>query len=89
MEGILGTVKRFAGPFAPRGYHDCDGSLLPINQWQALFAILGTQYGGDGQTRFALPDLRDKDRQGRPVPFGSNGRPRWVISVFGEFPQRP
>ena len=89
MEEYLATIKRFAGPFAPRGYLDCDGSLLPIREWETLFALLGTQYGGDGQVRFALPDLRDKDRRGRPIPFGSDGRPRWIIRVFGEFPQGP
>jgi microcystin-dependent protein len=89
MEEYLATVKRFAGPFVPRGFADCDGRLLPIGQWPELFAVIGTQYGGDGKASFALPDLRDKDRRGRPVPFGGNGRPRWIICVFGEFPQRP
>ena len=88
MEEYLASIKRFAGLFAPRGYLDCDGSLLSIREWEALFALLGTQYGGDGQVRFALPDLRDKDRRGRPIPFGGDGRPRWIIRVFGEFPQR-
>ena len=89
MDEYIATIKRFAGSFVPRGFLDCDGRLLPITQWEELFAVLGTQYGGDGKASFALPDLRDKDRQGRPVPFGSNGRPRRIISVFGEFPQRP
>ena len=89
MEEYLATIKRFAGPFAPRGFADCDGRLLPISQWQALFSLLGTQYGGDGKATFALPDLRDTDRRGRPVPFGSNGRPRWIICILGEWPQRP
>ena len=89
MEDYLASIMRFAGPFAPRGFMDCDGSVLRINQFQALFALLGTQYGGDGQVSFALPDLRDKDRRGNPIPFGSNGRPRWIICVQGVFPQRP
>ncbi len=46
--------------FAPKGWAFCDGQLLPINQNQALFALLGTTYGGDGQVNFALPDLRAK-----------------------------
>jgi microcystin-dependent protein len=89
MEEYLATVTRFAGGFAPQGFRDCDGQLLPINQWQALFALLGTTYGGDGRTNFALPDLRERDRHGQPLPFGSNGRPRWIICVEGIFPSRP
>jgi microcystin-dependent protein len=89
MDEYIATVRRFAGPFAPRGFLDCDGRLLPISQWLELFAVLGTQYGGDGKASFALPDLRDKDRRGRPVPFGGNGRPRWIICIQGILPQRP
>ena len=50
----------FAGNFAPRSWAFCDGQLLPIAQNQALFSILGTTYGGDGRTTFALPDLRGR-----------------------------
>ena len=57
-EPFLGQIVIFAGNFAPRGWAFCDGQLLPINQHQALFSILGTTYGGDGRTTFALPDLR-------------------------------
>lgn len=89
MDDFIATMVRFAAPFAPRGYMDCDGRLLPIAQFQALFALIGTEYGGDGRTTFALPDLRDRDRHGRPVPFGGNGRPRWIICTEGIFPQRP
>lgn len=60
MEPFIGEIKLFAGNFAPRGWAFCDGQLLPINQWQALFSILGTMYGGDGRTTFALPDLRGR-----------------------------
>ena len=59
-EPFLGQVVMFAGNFAPRGWALCDGQLLPINQHQALFSILGTTYGGDGRTTFALPDLRGR-----------------------------
>lgn len=55
---MLGEVRVFAFGFAPRGWAICAGQLLPINQNQALFSLLGTQYGGDGRTTFALPDLR-------------------------------
>jgi microcystin-dependent protein len=60
MEPLLGEIKLFAGNFAPRGWALCDGQLLPINQNTALFSILGTTYGGDGRTTFALPDLRGR-----------------------------
>ncbi|MFD2724913.1 phage tail protein [Hyunsoonleella rubra] len=50
----------FAGNFAPRGWALCQGQLLPISNYQALFSILGTTYGGDGRTTFALPDLRGR-----------------------------
>lgn len=64
QEGFLGEVKMFAGNFAPRGWAFCDGQLLPISQNSALFSILGTMYGGDGRTTFALPDLRGRVAMG-------------------------
>jgi microcystin-dependent protein len=57
---LIGQIILFAGNFAPRGWAFCDGQLLPIAQNQALFSILGTMYGGDGRTTFALPDLRGR-----------------------------
>jgi len=60
MEGMIGEIRLFAGNFAPRAWAFCEGQLLPINQNQALFSILGTIYGGDGRTTFALPDLRGR-----------------------------
>ncbi len=59
-EHFIGQVSAFAGNFAPSGFRIADGSLLPINQNAALFSILGTTYGGDGRTTFALPDLRGR-----------------------------
>jgi len=59
-ERLLGQIVEFAGTFAPNGWMFANGQLLPINQNQALFALLGTQYGGDGRTTFALPDLRGR-----------------------------
>ena len=66
-EGFLGETKVFAGNFAPRSWAFCYGQLLPINQNTALFAILGTTYGGDGRTTFGLPDLRGRS----PMHAGS------------------
>ncbi|MCG8648755.1 MAG: tail fiber protein [Pirellulales bacterium] len=60
MEPFIGQIIMFAGNFAPRGWALCDGQLLPIANNQALFSILGTTYGGDGRTNFALPDLRGR-----------------------------
>lgn len=57
---FLGEIKIFSFNFPPRGWALCDGQVLPINQNQALFSILGTTYGGDGRTNFALPDLRSR-----------------------------
>jgi len=59
-EPFLGEIKFFGFDFAPRGWAMCNGQLLPISQNQALFSILGTTYGGDGRTSFALPDLRGR-----------------------------
>lgn len=59
-EPLLGSVMLFAGNFAPRGWAFCNGQLLPISQNQALFSLLGTQYGGDGRITFGLPDLRGR-----------------------------
>jgi microcystin-dependent protein len=61
---FIGMIVLFSGNFAPRGWAFCDGQLLAIAQNQALFSILGTTYGGNGQTTFALPDLRGR------VPIG-------------------
>jgi len=69
MEPTLAEVRLFAGNFAPRGWAFCDGQLLPINQNQALFSLLGTIYGGDGRTTFGLPDLRGR------VPLGPRNGP--------------
>ena len=60
MEPFIAEIMMFAGNFAPRGWALCDGQLLPIAQNAALFSLLGTTYGGDGRTTFALPDLRGR-----------------------------
>lgn len=60
MEGMVGEIRWFSGDFAPRNWRFCDGDLLLINENSALYSILGTRYGGDGQTTFALPDFRSR-----------------------------
>src|SRR3954466_14327922 len=57
---FIGQITLFAGNFAPRGWAFCNGQLLAISQNTALFSILGTTYGGNGQTTFGLPDLRGR-----------------------------
>lgn len=60
MDPFIGQLILFAGNFAPRGWAFCNGQLLPISNYSALFSLLGTTYGGDGRTTFALPDLRGR-----------------------------
>src|SRR5512135_2949103 len=66
-EPFLGEIRIFSFGFAPKGWALCNGQLLPINQNQALFSILGTTYGGDGRVNFALPNL------GGRVPVHTGG----------------
>src|SRR5438067_2082251 len=65
---FIGQIQMFAFNFPPRGYALCNGQLLPINQNQALFSLLGTTYGGNGQTTFALPNLQGRS----PMHISSN-----------------
>ena len=81
MEPFLGEIRLFPYNFVPTGWAACNGSLLPINQNQALFALLGTTFGGNGQTDFALPDLRSKV----PLPPGQG---TYCIATQGVFPSR-
>lgn len=56
----VGEIRMFAGNFAPAGWQFCEGQLLPISEYDTLFNLIGTTYGGDGQATFALPDLRGR-----------------------------
>lgn len=67
-EPFLAEVRIVGFNFAPRGWAFCDGQILPINQNQSLYSLLGTTYGGDGRTTFALPDLRGRT----PIHVGSS-----------------
>ena len=67
-EPFLGEIKIMSFGYAPRNWAMCNGQFLPINQNQALFSLLGTMYGGNGQTTFALPDLRGQT----PIHFATN-----------------
>jgi microcystin-dependent protein len=75
---FIAEIRIFSFPFAPKGWAFCNGQVLPISQNQALFSLLGTTYGGNGQTTFALPDL-----QGR-VPLHSGTLRSWGNFPLGE-----
>jgi microcystin-dependent protein len=78
MDGTMATIMIFAGNFAPRSWMYCDGSILPISQYDALFALIGTTYGGDGMQTFALPDLRGR------IPVGAGSGPGLSNVVLGQ-----
>ncbi len=89
----LGELRMMSFNFAPKGWASCNGQLLPINQNQALFALLGTTYGGDGRTTFGLPDLRGRipvhqnSAGGRPsFPMGTRGGEETHTLVAQELP---
>jgi microcystin-dependent protein len=65
---FVGEIRMGGWTFAPSGWFMCDGRLLPIDQYNALFALIGTTYGGDGQTTFGLPDMRSR----APIHQGTN-----------------
>jgi microcystin-dependent protein len=84
-EAFLGSIVLFAGNFPPRNWAFCNGQLLQIASNTALFAILGTTYGGDGRTTFALPDLRGRV----PVHAGESVGPGLPAVVLGELAGSP
>src|ERR1041385_2082864 len=88
-EPFLSEIRLMSFSFAPKGWAFCNGQLLPINQNQALFSLLGTTFGGDGRVNFALPDLRGRT----PIHVGSGhtlgergGEPAHTLSI-SELPQ--
>jgi len=78
MEGYIAQIIMFAGNFAPRNWAFCQGQIMSIAQNTALFSLLGTTYGGNGQTTFALPDLRGR------VPVGTGTGPGLSTIDLGE-----
>jgi microcystin-dependent protein len=78
MESFVGDIRLFAGTFAPRGWLLCNGALLSISEYDTLYTLIGTTYGGDGQTTFALPDLRGR------VPVGQGQGPGLSPRVMGQ-----
>lgn len=78
MEGTIGEIRGFAGNFAPRTWSFCEGQFVSISANQALFSIIGTTYGGDGRTTFALPDLRGR------TPISSGSGPGLSTYLLGQ-----
>ena len=78
MEPFVGEINYVAFNFAPEGWFQCDGQTLPINQYTALFSLLGTTYGGNGTTTFALPDMRGK------VPVHQGQHPGGSMFLMGQ-----
>ena len=78
MPQFLGQIELFAFNFTPQGWALCNGQLLPIASFQALFQLIGTTYGGDGKTTFAVPNI---------PPLVPNGA-AYYMSLFGQVPQQ-
>lgn len=87
-EPFLGELKLVSFNFPPKGWALCNGQLLPINQNQALFSLLGTTYGGDGRQTFALPNLsgRAPAHQGSDLALGQSGGAEAVTLNSGQLP---
>src|SRR6476660_355411 len=75
----VGEIRMFAGNFAPAGWMFCDGQLLPISENETLFQLIGTTYGGDGESTFALPDLRGRI----PIHWGTGGGATYQLAETG------
>lgn len=88
-EPFLGEIKVISWNFPPKGWTFCNGAMLPISQNQALFAVLGTTYGGNGQTTFGLPDLRGRMpvHRGQSITLGQQGGETAHTLSISELPQ--
>lgn len=84
----VGEIRMFAGNFAPAGWMFCDGSLLAISENETLFQLIGTTYGGDGQSTFALPDLRGRIpiHQGGGVVLAESGGAEEITLTVNQIP---
>src|SRR6266436_5891489 len=88
-EPFLSEIRIMSFSFPPKGWALCDGQLLPINQNQALFSLLGTTYGGDGRVNFGLPDLRSRVpmHMGSGHTLGERGGQESHTVIIGEMAQ--
>lgn len=84
----VGEIRMFAGNFPPAGWMFCEGQLLPISENEALFQLIGTTYGGDGQSTFALPDLRGRIpiHQGNGFLLAETGGAEEITLTVGQVP---
>jgi microcystin-dependent protein len=84
----VGEIRMFGGNFAPAGWMFCEGQLLPISEYETMFNLIGTTYGGDGQSTFALPDLRGRVpiHQGGGFPLAQNGGVETVTLTVPQIP---
>ena len=84
----VGEVRMFGGNFAPAGWMFCEGQLLPISEYETLFQLIGTTYGGDGQSTFALPDLRGRlpVHQGNGAILAQTGGAETVTLTVSQIP---
>ena len=87
-EPFLSEIKMFGFSFPPRGWALCEGQIIPINQNQSLFALLGTTFGGDGRTTFALPELRGRSPRetGNSTTLGQKGGAETVVLTPAHMP---
>src|SRR6266498_1308595 len=85
---FIGEIRMFAGNFAPAGWAFCDGQLLPISENETLFQLIGTTYGGDGQSTFALPDLRGRIplHQGNGFTLAETGGAEEITLTVNQIP---
>ena len=81
MDQLMGTIFAFAPNWAPKGFMPCDGRLLSVSQYSALFSLLGTQYGGNGVSTFGLPNIP-------PINTAGQATILVVIAVQGVYPSR-
>lgn len=91
VEPYISVITLWAGVFCPDNWAFCEGQTLPISQHNALFALIGNFYGGDGRNTFCLPDLREKDEEGNPISMEENikrGKVAHIICLMGVFPPR-
>lgn len=88
-EPFLAEIRMVGFNFAPRGFAFCDGQILPINQNQSLYSLLGTTYGGDGRTSFGLPDLRGRTgvHTSDEIRLGNRGGEERVTLTEAQIPQ--
>ena len=84
----VGEIRMFAGNFAPAGWMFCEGQLLPISEYETLFNLIGTTYGGDGQSTFALPDLRGRlpIHQGNGFVLAETGGAEEITLTVNQIP---